>query len=146
MKKYGWLLVILLIALILGLAYRERSASPGQSRSNTAIKLAKQEQTAGGITVAVTPEDVASGVFMFDLSTHSVELNQDLVQTVTLRDENGRQYRPLQWEGSEPGGHHRQGKLQFGQLEPLPQQLTIIINNLGDNPRWEFIWVTVADE
>lgn len=81
-----------------------------------------QSSTERGVTVKVTPKSLAAGAtvwsFAVVLDTHSASLDDDLAATSVLVAD-GREIAPLRWEGAAPGGHHREGVLQFpGQPQP----------------------------
>ncbi|MEK7081204.1 MAG: hypothetical protein AAB902_02350 [Patescibacteria group bacterium] len=92
------------------------------------------EQSA--ITVTVTPIDIfpRSKQWKFDISmnTHSIELDQDLTKTTVLVDNQGKEYRPIAWEGP-VGGHHREGVLVFNAINPLPKYIELKIKNIGSS-------------
>jgi hypothetical protein len=76
---------------------------------------------AGEVTVTITPTrlDGAGATFNVVLDTHSVDLDLDLAASSALKvgDE---QWNGAVWDGSGPGGHHREGSLAFtaGNTEP----------------------------
>ena len=74
------------------------------------------------------------------LNTHSAELDQDMTKIAVLVDEQGKEYKPLAWEGAEPGGHHREGVLIFNAIQPMPQTVEIRIRDIGSVPGWSFKW------
>jgi hypothetical protein len=109
-----------------------------------AAELAAQRNSAGGVTVAVTPQNLAASAKSWDfkvvLDTHSGELNDDLVKTTTLLDDKGGQHVPVKWEGAGPGGHHREGALKFKPVSPTPTTIELQIKRAGEaNPR-SFRW------
>lgn len=109
-----------------------------------AAELSAQRSSAGGVTVAVTPQNLAASARSWDfkvvLDTHAGELNDDLVKTATLLDDKGSRYGPLKWEGAGPGGHHREGVLKFKPLSPTPATIELQIKRAGEaNPR-SFRW------
>ena len=80
-----------------------------------------QSNSAGAVTLDVKWMGPSGGslVFNVEMDTHSVELDQyDLGKLAILRDDGGKEYRPISWD-SAPGGHHRGGTLAF----PLPESL-----------------------
>ncbi len=99
-----------------------------------------QSNSEGGVTIEVTPKSIDEGTFVIVLNTHSVELNDDLTRAAVLKDENGKEYRPMSWQGAPPGGHHREGILKFGPLLPKPQKIKLIINGIGGIPERKFLW------
>jgi hypothetical protein len=103
--------------------------------------LELQESDDDGATISVLPEIVSAKnsewVFEIVMDTHSIELDNDLLASVTLTA-GGAEYLPLRWEGDPPGGHHRSGKLTFKAVDPYPQDLTMTISGIGA-PR-TFTW------
>ncbi|KKU03412.1 MAG: hypothetical protein UX99_C0018G0010 [Candidatus Amesbacteria bacterium GW2011_GWB1_47_26] len=97
-----------------------------------------QEKKVAPLTVEVSPQDpsFSSQLWKFGVSldTHSGDLNQDLVKIATLRDDKGKVYRPISWEGDPPGGHHRKGTLSFQSVNPKPAQIILQIEER------KFIW------
>ena len=97
------------------------------------------------VTVTVSPIDIfsQSKEWKFDIvmDTHSVELDQDLTKTAVLVDGRGKEYKPLRWEGSPAGGHHREGTLVFGQIKSGSNSIELKISGIGAvmrNFSWEF--------
>ncbi len=140
---------ILMLAFVGGflLFYRPKSASiPTQDVSpvsNIQQWETKTDEQAN-VTVVITPLDLSteSAEWKFDvvMNTHSVELDQDIVKAATLIDNPGEEYKPLRWEGAEPGGHHREGTLVFAPIKPYPQHLSLIIKGIGGKDR-SFAWI-----
>jgi hypothetical protein len=100
--------------------------------------------SAAGVTVKVTPKDVAPGsatwVFAVVLDTHSGELSDDLVKSSALLDARGGRQAPLAWEGAPPGGHHRAGVLRFKGLGPAPGTFELQIRRPGESAARVFRW------
>ena len=94
----------------------------------------KTEEQAS-VTVVVTPLDLSpqSKEWKFDIgmNTHSVELDQNMTKIVVLLDDQGKEYKPLRWEGAEAGGHHREGVLIFNKITPIPKSLRLKIFDVG---------------
>jgi len=109
-----------------------------------AAELAMQRTSAGGVTAAVTPQNLAAGAKSWDfkvvLDTHSGELNDDLVKSATLLDDKGGSYAPVQWEGAGPGGHHREGTLRFKPIAPAPAAIELRIQRPGEPSARSFRW------
>lgn len=96
-----------------------------------------------GVTVDVKPLQFAPGKpakFEVRMNTHSVNLSQDMVASSKLKDDQGREYRPVTWQGPPPGGHHRRGVLEFPTLEGSPKSVTLVIRNIGAVPERTFEW------
>jgi hypothetical protein len=110
----------------------------------TAAELATQKTSDHGVTVAVTPRnlagDAASWDFMIVLDTHSADLNDDLVKSALLLDGAGGQQAPIAWDGAPPGGHHREGVLRFKSLSPQPQTIELRITRPGESAPRSFRW------
>jgi hypothetical protein len=107
-------------------------------------QFATQRSSANGVTVAVTPLNLAAGAKTWDfgvvLDTHSQDLSDDLVKTTLLRDDKGNEFRPLVWKGAAPGGHHRKGVLKFNPVAPPPQALELRIRRPGEAQARIFRW------
>ena len=78
--------------------------------------------------------------FEVRLNTHSVDLSYDMVGISMLTDDTGRNYRPIHWDGSPPGGHHRRGILEFPTLEGNPKSVTLVIKDIAGVPERIFEW------
>lgn len=109
-----------------------------------AAELDFQRSSAGGVTVAVTPQNLAASAKSWDfkvvLDTHSGDLNDDLVKTATLLDDKGERYVPVQWEGAGPGGHHREGTLKFNPIAPAPSAIELRVQRPGETAARSFRW------
>ena len=96
----------------------------------------------GSVSVKVTPQILSGAKWKFDVvfDTHSVDLNHDLMQIAELTDDKGGAYKPIAWEGGEPGGHHREGVLLFQQINPMPASVELKIKDVGGVSKRSFIW------
>ena len=74
------------------------------------------------------------------MNSHSGDLSQDIVAVSTLKDNQGREYRPTNWQGSPPGGHHRKGVLEFPALDGAPVSITLVIRQIANVPERIFVW------
>jgi hypothetical protein len=74
------------------------------------------------------------------MNTHSVDLSADLTVVSTLMDAQGKEYRPVSWEGDGPGGHHRSGVLEFPALEGTAKSVTLVIRDIAKVPERVFQW------
>lgn len=106
-------------------------------------KLESKVDIQGVVTVEVTPvpflpEDL-EWKFNIGLNTHSIELDQDMTKVSVLFDENGREYKPIRWEGAVSGGHHREGILVFKSIVPIPKSIELKIVDI-DAPVRSFVW------
>ena len=109
-----------------------------------AAELATQKSSDRGVTVSVTPQNLGAGAKSWDfkivLETHSQDLSDDLTKSAVLLDGTGAQLLPVGWDGAAPGGHHREGILQFKPVTPPPVAIELRIIRPGEaNPR-SFRW------
>ena len=110
---------------------------------NAAAQLAPLKSTQGGVTVTATPTELGQSakvwIFKVVLDTHAQDLSDD-VAAISVLAGQGRQARPLGWEGAGPGGHHREGVLKFAAFEPLPDVVELRIQRPGEEKPRTFRW------
>lgn len=102
-----------------------------------------QTNEGGGVTVIITPQSLVGGqpaVFKVVMDTHSVDLKDDMVKASLLRDDTGKQYQPIAWDGAGPGGHHREGSLKFEPLLGQPKVIELVIKGIAGVPERVFKW------
>ena len=144
MRRRNWLALLVVLALggtlnvkgpaefFLGLSVAAPTA------------LAPQTRSEGGVQVKVTPKNITVAAETWDfevaLNTHSVALDQDLAKITVLIDAQGKQYRPIAWDGDPPGGHHRRGIVRFKPLAALPSSLELRISGIGGVDARAFHW------
>ena len=145
--------LVLLAALTVGFfvfyqnrpAEQKTSATPETVRQTSDYEMweTKTDDQAG-VTIVVTPLDLApeSSEWKFDIgiNTHSVELDQDMTKIVVLTDDQGKEYKPVAWDGAAPGGHHREGVLTFKAISPMPHSVELTIKNIGGIPERSLQW------
>ena len=109
-----------------------------------AAELGVQRSSAGGVTVAITPQNLATSAKSWDfkvvLDTHSGDLNDDLVKSTSLLDGAGGKYSPIAWDGAPPGGHHREGVLRFKPVSPQQKSIELQITRPGEAAPRSFRW------
>lgn len=112
--------------------------------ANTAVGLETQTSSVGGVSIKVTPKNMANDVKTWDftiaLDTHSRDLSDDLVKSSLLFDGAGGQHSPTAWDGFPPGGHHREGVLQFKPVSPVPAAIELQIKRSGETAPRSFRW------
>jgi len=112
--------------------------------TGAATELAPQSSSARGVSVSVTPTDVAATAaiwqFQVTLTTHSGDLGDDLARTAVLLDAAGKQHPAEAWDGDPAGGHHRKGVLRFKALSPRPDALVLRILRPGESAPRMFRW------
>ena len=95
-----------------------------------------------GVTVVVTPLELSNQSqewrFEITMDTHSVALDQNLIESSLLVDGSGNEFKPIRWDGP-VGGHHREGILVFNPISPLPQLFELKITGINDAVR-KFTW------
>lgn len=103
-----------------------------------------QRSSASGVTVAVTPQNLAASAKSWDfkvlLDTHSQDLGDDLVKSAVLLDDKGGRHVPVKWEGAGPGGHHREGTLRFNAISPKPKAIELQLQRAGESKPRSFRW------
>jgi hypothetical protein len=112
--------------------------------AGAAAGLETRSASAAGVTVRVTPTQLAPGAAIWEfqvvLDTHSQDLSDDLVGNSVLIGAKGAQHAPLAWEGAGPGGHHRKGMLRFRALQPAPESIELQIRRPGEAGPRSFRW------
>ncbi|MDO8561697.1 MAG: hypothetical protein Q7S05_02620 [bacterium] len=157
METFNWtkntvpLLVIggaIVVALLIVFSNNEpvpvtsNTAAPVEERS-AAAGYESQTDSQGIVSVTVTPLQlgaVASGwKFNVVLDTHSGSLDQDMLTSAVLVDDSDNVYRPTNWDGAPPGGHHREGVLSFMPNISVPKKVQLKILNI-EVPERNFTW------
>ena len=103
----------------------------------------RQSSNKNSVRVDVVPIELNSGKpakFKIRMNTHSVALDFDMAAISILKDDQGREYQPLNWKGSSPGGHHRSGVLEFSAINAGSKSITLHIKNIAGVPERVFKW------
>lgn len=119
------------------------TAIASQSTAQSSPGFERKTSSGGSVDVGVTPLLLNIGesiVFEIAMNTHSVDLRDDMTKITFLRDDAGKEYTPIAWEGSAPGGHHRTGKLKFEPLANKPKYVELVIKGLANIPERVFHW------
>lgn len=128
-------LTLVLASLLLGASLVSTAAD---------AQLATRKSSDRGVTVAVTPANLAADAKTWDFSlvldTHSQELSDDLPASALLVDSEGREFKALAWEGAAPGGHHRSGVLKFKPIAPQPRVVELRMKRPGEAKARVFRW------
>src|SRR3989344_8165684 len=125
--------------LIIFLSGPVKQVAPIDNQVNQQPNNSQQWETKtdehASVTVVVTPIDLSSQStkwkFNVAMDTHSIELNEDMMESAVLMDEQGREYKPVNWDGP-TGGHHLEGVLTFKRVMPSPQSIELKITGVGD--------------
>jgi hypothetical protein len=132
---------LIAFALLVGFASNPLLAT-GFGEANAA-EMATQTSSQGGVKITVEsrgfPRDARTWDFAITLETHTQTLDDDLVHASALFAD-GKPYRPLGWDGSPPGGHHRKGVLRFEAVTPLPKAVELQIRRAGEASPRIFRW------
>ena len=104
-----------------------------------ATGLDTQTVTVGEVEVTITPTrvDDTGAAFAVAFDTHSVDLDLDIANTATLTVDGTAWIDPA-WDGTGPGGHHREGILTFTVAGPATGDAVLTIEGLDDpaTARW----------
>lgn len=126
-----WLLLTVALVLMTILANRSTSQN---------ISYSVQKKTVGAVDISVSVVQLVANQqpqFEIKFDTHSQELVSEIAKVSKLTDDKGNIYSTSSWNGSAPGGHHRDGTLTF--TDKLPSQIKKVTLNLSD-PVVEFIY------
>ncbi len=128
-----WLIGTVLPALSLVWAHCAIAGEPA---------YAPQVSNENGVKITATLQNVAGdaqwGIDVV-METHTHPLGESL-ETASVLIGDGKQYAPLAWEGSPPGGHHRKGTLRFKAISPLPATVELQIRLSGESSPRSFRW------
>ena len=141
-------LVIVVIFLVFNVVKKTDKKFTVIKTANSVSKQEKnlnsQENEGGNVTVKVKPKVLKIGerpMFELEFETHSVDLDFDVVQISSLVDEKGKIFNNSIWEGSGPGGHHREGTLTFNTVLSETKFVELIIKDVAGvlqrKLRWE---------
>jgi len=107
------------------------------------LKFGTVSNSGGSVTIDAQLLDFQIGqplMFEVVLNTHSVDLSDDMAKISLLRDDAGKEYAPIGWEGAGPGGHHREGKLKFAAMTTKPKYIELVIKNVAKVSERAFRW------
>ncbi len=152
--KYLLFIFAVLVALIVIFLFATGTFDRKEPQSTGEVPPAQQDAPQGvwetktddqpPVTVKVTPlelgEDAEVWMFAITFDTHSGSLSDDLLTAATLADDKGNAHAPTAWEGSVPGGHHREGVLVFDVISPTPSQVVLKVKNVGGVAERTFTW------
>ena len=100
-------------------------------------------QAGGGVTVTATylnPRSNEEAKFDIAMNTHSVDLDgYDLKTLSLLRDDAGKEHKPLRVE-NEGGGHHRRVTLVFPKPSPKAKHIELVIKDIAGVKARSFSW------
>jgi hypothetical protein len=132
MKRFGLSQVLAVVIALVGTVIA--------LEANAYERISNRENRVRVDVVPVQLESGKSAKFEIRMNTHSGDLSQDLVSVSTLKDEKDREYRPVDWQGAPPGGHHRTGVLEFSALNGDTKSVTLVIRDVASVPERIFKW------
>ncbi len=140
-----WTYAMLPLAILSVVSVMACASQPAPSTSNGESGVAPEEPPArqgltrtdggqGGVTFAATPAEAsdltARGYppdywgFVVALDTHAGDLMAlDVAKLAAFRDSNGREFKPIAWQGLKEDSHHRSGLLLFSSKDTGVQVL-----------------------
>ena len=117
--------------------------APSPISAPSGARFAPVSNSGGSVTVDAQLLDFQINqplVFDVTMNTHSVELVDDLTRSAILRDDAGKEYAPIAWEGAGPGGHHREGKLKFAAFKTKHKFVELVVKNMAQVSERAFRW------
>lgn len=96
--------------------------------------LSSQIKSMGAVEVEITPTKLKSGqdmVFELSLNTHSVDLDYNYTQILTVEDNEGNTYKATNWSGGN-SGHHLSGQIEFEPLSKDTQSIKLNVSRIDD--------------
>lgn len=135
MKTVFYSLLILSVVVVFSSYYYISSSGSPSAANQNENKFQAIASNENNVEFQVTP--LSATEFQIAMNTHSVDLDFDLAKISMLYDDIGNGYKPLKWDGSEPGGHHRNGILTFPKISSNAKSIKLIIT---DSAKREFSW------
>ncbi|MEC9492032.1 hypothetical protein [Flexistipes sp.] len=128
MKKFkkifsGVLLVFFLISLLYSYTHAKENTKNITGSLNSIVN------EIDGISIVAKPVNLSSSEIVFEIAinTHSGSLDFDMSQISELVINNKKVMKPIKWNGSAPGGHHRYGKIIFPGYDKAINKLKLTI-------------------
>ncbi|MFZ2202318.1 MAG: hypothetical protein WAV56_02865 [Microgenomates group bacterium] len=126
--------IIFLFLVVLAIIFRP---------SSTTTSYSPVENSGGEVDVKVTPLILQAGErprFEIEFNTHSVELDFDVSAVSSLTDDSDNADTSSTWEGSPPGGHHREGILTFSSPLKSTSSVNLILRDISGIAARQFSW------
>ncbi len=143
----GFVLVLVVVVYLIFKADKSNIAASSQNqqtdKQQPTGKFAPQVNEEANVTIEVTPKVVETGKnpqFLVAFNTHSVDLSFDVTKIAVLVDDKGNSYTNSSWDGSGPGGHHRNGALTFNTPLSQTKYIELVIRNVAEVPDRKFKW------
>lgn len=141
--------IIILIMVVYSVVKTDNTRNPAATTSQSLDiqqstgKLSPQINEEANVSIEVTPKILENGKdpqFQIALNTHSTDLSFDVAKIVVLVDDKGNSYSDSNWNGSEPGGHHRNGILTFNKPLSNTKYVELIIKDVAGVSERKFRW------
>lgn len=120
-------------------ARQEKTSTAPVAQNDT---YSAREDSQSNVDVTAIPKSLGSNgkntVFEIAFDTHSVELDYDFAEIMTLTDNEGTEYRALEWTGGR-GSHHLSGDIIFPPLDVNAVSVTLSVKGVSGVDR-EFQW------
>jgi hypothetical protein len=121
-----------------GVEEKYKVADEGQQSNKYKTKSDDQ----ASVTIDVTPIELGASneVNNFDIiiNTHTVALDYDFADIITLEDDMGNKYKSIKWDGGS-GSHHINGEISFPELESEVKSVKMTIDGVAGVKRY-FDW------
>lgn len=144
-SKNIFIFILVLFIAIEGIIFLKTNIAPESKKENItqipqkSLPVLINEE--GNVSIEVKPQALSQdkeAIFNITLSTHSVELDYDLVKISKLIDSQGKIYKPTSWTGGS-GGHHLSGTLSFPKIGEKTRFVTLVISEISGVER-KFNW------
>ncbi|MDQ7801956.1 MAG: hypothetical protein QN148_07860 [Armatimonadota bacterium] len=133
----SWTRRFLVVGVLASLWVGAAGRWPARAEVWQPVQLTVRDRGEGRVTVTATWQGVREGslVLRVAFDTHSVDLSGfDVASNTVLRDEAGRELRPLRWQEEQSSSHHRSGLLVFAAPPAPPGRLLLVVRNLAGVP------------
>ena len=142
---------VIIATIVVSIVIKSRNTRVSNSQAFVSVKASEnsknnsstQENDGGNVKIIVTPKTLAVGEkpsFDIVFETHSVDLTFDVTQISSLIDEKKKVFNQSNWEGSKPGGHHREGTLTFNTALPEAKFIELIIKDVAGVSQRKLKW------
>lgn len=141
-KKIIYMCIAIIIAVFFLYKFIGNPLQNNKPSTQSQVQNTLSTQTSEGkVTVDATPKTLIAGSqakFDVRFTTHSGDVNYDLIKIASLIDDLGTKYKAVSWDGN-MGGHHAEGVLTFPNIDRSAKKVTLIIPGI-DNKDRVFSW------
>lgn len=144
MKQRLLIITVLIVSSLTAACSTTIGQSGVAQASSDSPAFTTQSNSEQAVGVDVTPLNLPQGGPSLDFevafNTHSVDLSFDPAAISVLRDDEGREYPAIAWEGAGPGGHHRAGVLRFKVPDYATDFIEVVMHDVAGVPERVFHW------